>query len=1308
MRTNGTPNGPAACASSHRQRRKWWTALAVLAVLVVLGTVAALTMPASTMSVADMATPETAAADAENSQAADAPAQDPNATAPAENTPDETAPAATPAPATPESAALPEEAAAQAAAEVAALPDAARIPEGYTAQRTVRDEENGFAVTVYAPDGVIPEDAVLSATLLDENQEEYKKAEQDLIEQTDLQPADAAESDTAAVTLSADSGDTTPATGFAALDIHFEDADGNEIEPNGDVYVSIDATGLLPEDADPESVTVQHHAEQDNAEIVVETVADAADATDGVVEVKPAEEATQAEEAPATDVQAAFQVESFSTFTISWSGYDWYTNLTVRIIDSEGNDIPVGKDSLGSTTLSTGEWVSVDDILDKILANSNGALDDYTFDHVDARDYRGDVINNNNAKDIKWIRGNGDWDSVTVRYSSGDNPPMNASGGSKLNTYYDQQICFVFNEKEQGGGDNPGGDSGSTEANVTVGKSAVLNEDTGNYTLELSVTGDQGSEENPAKVDVLLVVDKSGSMKYDLDSQSGSDRERMKAVVTAVKTLTDTLDANNKVDVRYDLVTFSSLDKDYTSEDKNTSWTANSNVINDAVSYYTETGWNGKFSHDLEGGTNYQYAFYKAKQALNSSRGDAQQIVIFLTDGIPTHKGLYSESQDNSNGEDTWDPEFHNTDAAINELRGLNADAFYCIGVGEVFDEASDPNNAKNGKANLERIVTAAKSQGLNSDLYTASSTENLQDIFRKIAGSTTFFAANNVVMTDPLSQYADIVPNADGNWDFTVTIDDGETPQTIPVTVEKEKGSATFTFTDSAGTKQTATVEYIESTKNIKLTFPAAYQLEEGYTYSISTTITPSQTAKDAGMGSGAAQMTPEENTGTHWEQKDENGNPEKGFWSNDIDNAKVTYKAITTDENGNETSSTEGFAMFPKPVIRVQEETTANLTIVKNIYGLSQDQVVNLVNGEYQTQCDKGDHTHGLRFDVDYFGNEEDAKNDNWDNESDPTSTFIDDWTFDVKQTLDANDEFVSNASDTEWSGDIQEPVDLDTPDDKEGDSYMSSSLTYVANTGEEPYYRYTITIKDAKLEDWYHVWETNTEVTGYDLEASVKAVNADGEDIENIAENTHDNKATAFQLTDDTTVTFTNRYTHSPVTVNFKKVDATNKTQGLAGAQFKLFYIENDENKYYSNANDWTATEEDAKVFTSEDGDTLGTLTLPALEVGRTYYLTEVTAPEGYQLLTDNIQFEVKANGDIYNVKYVGGGPLDKVNGDQGSTDTTTPPTYLIPNSTGTELPETGGRGTNFLTIGGLLMMAAAAGGYVLRRRRGKEAR
>ena len=52
--------------------------------------------------------------------------------------------------------------------------------------------------------------------------------------------------------LSADGADTAgtdtseaaePDYGFAALDIHFEDANGNEVEPNGNVYVSIDAAG---------------------------------------------------------------------------------------------------------------------------------------------------------------------------------------------------------------------------------------------------------------------------------------------------------------------------------------------------------------------------------------------------------------------------------------------------------------------------------------------------------------------------------------------------------------------------------------------------------------------------------------------------------------------------------------------------------------------------------------------------------------------------------------------------------------------------------------------------------------------------------------------------------------------------------------------------------------------------------------------------------------------------------------------------------------------------------------------------------
>lgn len=317
-----------AFASSHRQKKTWLTVLAVLAVLVVFATVAALTMPASAMTGQGGSTPETAEIAATGETATPAPTEAPESVQAQE----------------------------QAQADTAALPTGVQVPEGYTDKRTVRDEENGFAVTVYAPEGVIPADATLHAMLLPTDSEEYKQAGEQLAEQTDLLPADGV------ATLSQDSEtadgteqDAAPSVGYAALDIHFEDADGNEIEPNGEVFVTIDAAGLIPEDADPDSVTVQHHAEtsaeaeandaepQETPEIKVETVADTAPAEEGVegaVAVTTPDAATEAatEEAtvtapegkPETEVQVAFAVDGFSMFTITWSRRDGNNSVTVH------------------------------------------------------------------------------------------------------------------------------------------------------------------------------------------------------------------------------------------------------------------------------------------------------------------------------------------------------------------------------------------------------------------------------------------------------------------------------------------------------------------------------------------------------------------------------------------------------------------------------------------------------------------------------------------------------------------------------------------------------------------------------------------------------------------------------------------------------------------------------------------------------------------------------------------------------------------------------------------------------------------
>lgn len=393
MRTNSVPNESAAIASSHRQKKTWLTTVTVLAALVVFGTITALTMPASTMSVSDIATPETAAAEASEEQG--------NPVAVAEVTAADTTVAEVPMMvATPESAqnAVVE----QAETETAALPAAAQVPEGYTVQRTVRDDQNGFAVTIYAPEGVIPEDATLSATLLSEEEEEYRKAEQALAEQTDLLP----QTGKAEAALSADTDAQTGAAtyGFAALDIHLEDAEGSEVEPDGNVFVSIEAIGLLPEEADPDSVTVQHHAEAvaadeetgGNAEtgpvVTVETVADVADKTEGVVAVTQAEDTDQiastlqpSEGAPATEVQAAFTVDGFSTFTITWNWQDGEATssqtVTAYYVDEWGTEIKAGEAE--NISVDSGNWVELD--------TSKKEIEGYTLKGIYLNNYDGDA-----------------------------------------------------------------------------------------------------------------------------------------------------------------------------------------------------------------------------------------------------------------------------------------------------------------------------------------------------------------------------------------------------------------------------------------------------------------------------------------------------------------------------------------------------------------------------------------------------------------------------------------------------------------------------------------------------------------------------------------------------------------------------------------------------------------------------------------------------------------------------------------------------------------------------------------------------
>lgn len=182
-------------------------------------------------------------------------------------------------------------------------------------------DENGSTVadvTVEAAEGVIPEGAKLVAELL--TGEKADKA--------------AAELDEAGVEYD----------GYMALDIHLEDADGNEVEPNGEVRVVMVAPAALPEEADPTTVAVQHHEEQADGTVKVEQVASAADtaalaaapATLSLNEDSSAETPAPTVTTDNNDLTAAFMVESFSSFTITWGKFGG-RYITVKYVVDNGN-----------------------------------------------------------------------------------------------------------------------------------------------------------------------------------------------------------------------------------------------------------------------------------------------------------------------------------------------------------------------------------------------------------------------------------------------------------------------------------------------------------------------------------------------------------------------------------------------------------------------------------------------------------------------------------------------------------------------------------------------------------------------------------------------------------------------------------------------------------------------------------------------------------------------------------------------------------------------------------------------------------
>ena len=221
---------------------------------------------------------------------------------------------ATPETATPETAAT-------ASPAPSPTPDVSAYP-ARTAKQTIEDA--GVTVKVDVPAGSLPADAQLTAELIGSSADDA----------ADQAVTDVAEELTAA---------NVDYDGFVALDISFVDADGAKIEPLQPVSVSFSLPAdLLPAEADPATLAVQHLAEDETGEVeTVETVADVADETAGTVTVETGAAALSLEEDAAAlpadaEVKAEFEVDGFSTFTITWNANNAHSReFTITCYDAD-------------------------------------------------------------------------------------------------------------------------------------------------------------------------------------------------------------------------------------------------------------------------------------------------------------------------------------------------------------------------------------------------------------------------------------------------------------------------------------------------------------------------------------------------------------------------------------------------------------------------------------------------------------------------------------------------------------------------------------------------------------------------------------------------------------------------------------------------------------------------------------------------------------------------------------------------------------------------------------------------------------
>ena len=444
-----------------------------------------------------------------------------------------------------------------------------------------------------------------------------------------------------------------------------------------------------------------------------------------------------------------------------------------------------------------------------------------------------------------------------------------------------------------------GDNAASIEKQINHEKYATLRDD-GTYDLTLTVAGKKGTETNKAKLDVIYILDKSGSMKEDF----GGTSKRI-AASNAITALTKSLKQNANIDARFSMVTFSGNKTTGMWGQGDTKTWDDAEV---AVSWTTDAGTIERGSKPTSnGGTNYQAGIRTAKELLTSKRAGAMTAVIFISDGDPTfyyNPDGYTRGDGNNDGNGGADNLKVCLDAAKNEIANLGVNYFYTVGVGKASDYV-----------NLSDLCSASGVSGAKN--FDGTNTDELTKAFSTIESDILTFLCSNVSIQDVLSENVEIIKDKDGVFKSLKIVVTGKDGKTIV------EGDNKVTFQD--GTQNvTLKAGYDSKTKTITLDFPAEYQLNAEYTYKVIANIDATEKAYEnyrknltdnKDENEKGYKDVADAGTGTHA--------GEKGMYTNENSEAKMTYTF-----RGEEYTE-----LYDKPVIKLHP---GKLILEKEVEGL------------------------------------------------------------------------------------------------------------------------------------------------------------------------------------------------------------------------------------------------------------------------------------------------------------------------------------------------------------------------------------